>query len=44
MALEGLSMLLKKSQHEGRLTKIKVFRLVKILHILFVDEIILIKK
>ena len=42
--MEGLSFLLKKSQHEGRLTIIKVSRLVKILNILFVDDVLLMKK
>jgi hypothetical protein len=34
--MEGLSLLLKKIQSEGRITGVKVSRLVKILHLLFV--------
>jgi hypothetical protein len=39
--MEGLSLLLKKSQAEGRITGIKVLRLVKILHLLFVDDVLI---
>jgi len=44
LALEGLSLLLKKIQDEGTLTGIKVSRLVKILHIFFVDDVLLMIK
>jgi hypothetical protein len=41
LALEGLSILLKSSQLAGKITGIKVSRLVKILHIFFVDDILI---
>jgi hypothetical protein len=41
MVMEGLSLLLKKIQAEGRITGIKVSRLVKILHLLFVDDVLI---
>jgi hypothetical protein len=41
LAMEGLSILLKNSQQAGKLTSIKVSRLVKILHIFFVDDILI---
>jgi hypothetical protein len=41
LVMEGLSLLLKKSQAEGRITGIKVSRLVKILHLLFVDDVLI---
>jgi hypothetical protein len=40
--MEGLSILLKKGQVKGVLTGIKVSRLTKILHLLFVDDVIII--
>jgi hypothetical protein len=39
--LESLSILLKKSQAEGNLTGIRVLRLIKILHLLFIDDVII---
>jgi hypothetical protein len=39
--MEGLSLLLKDSQNEGRLVGIKVSRTIKILHILFVDDVVI---
>jgi hypothetical protein len=39
--MESLSLLLKSSQREGILTGIKVSRLTKILHLLFVDDVLL---
>jgi hypothetical protein len=39
--MEGLSLSLKKSQSEGKLTGIKVSRMVRILHLLFVDDVII---
>ena len=39
--MEGLSLLLKESEREGKLTSIKVSRSIKILHILFVDDLII---
>jgi hypothetical protein len=41
LVLESLSILLKKSQAEGNLTGIRVSRLIKILHLLFVDDVII---
>jgi hypothetical protein len=41
LVMEGLSLSLKKSQLEGKLTGIKVSRLVRILHLLFVDDVII---
>jgi hypothetical protein len=39
--MEGLSLFLKESQREGKLTVIKVSKSIKILHILFVDDVII---
>jgi hypothetical protein len=39
-----LSILLKESQREGKLTGINVSRTIKILHILFVDDVIIMSK
>jgi hypothetical protein len=39
--MEGLSLLLKKGQAEGKITGIKVSRIVKILHLLFVDDVLI---
>ena len=39
--MEGLSLALKRSQENGLLSSIKVSRLLKILHLLFVDDILL---
>jgi hypothetical protein len=44
LVMEGLSLSLKKSHSEGKLTGIKVSRLIKILHFLFVDDIIIMSK
>ena len=41
LVMEGLSILLKKSQAKGRITGIKVSRLVKILHLLFVNDVLI---
>jgi hypothetical protein len=41
LAMEGLSLLLKKSQSDGKLTGIKVSRLTKILHLLFADDVLI---
>jgi hypothetical protein len=41
LVMEGLSLLLKKSQAEGKITGIKVSRIVKILHLLFVDDVLI---
>jgi hypothetical protein len=43
LVMEGLSLLLKESEREGKLTSIKVSRSIKILHILFVDDVIIMK-
>jgi len=44
LLMEGLSLALKKSQEEGLLTGIKVSRLIKVLHLLFVDDILIMTK
>jgi hypothetical protein len=44
LAMEGLSILVKNSQQEGTLTGIKVSRLVKILHIFFVDDVLIVTR
>jgi hypothetical protein len=41
LIMEGLSLLLKESQREGKLSSINVSRTIKILHILFVDDVII---
>jgi hypothetical protein len=41
LVMEGLSLLLKESQSDGLLTGIKVSRTIKILHIMFVDDVII---
>jgi len=41
LVMEGLILLLKESQREGKLSGINVSRTIKILHILFVDDIIM---
>jgi hypothetical protein len=44
LVMEGLSLLLKESQCEGKLTGVKVSRTINILHILFVDDVIIMTK
>jgi len=44
LAMKGLSILLKNIQQAGRLTSIKVSRLIKILHIFFVDDILIVTR
>jgi hypothetical protein len=44
LVMESLSLLLKNSQRQGILSGIKVARFTKILHILFVDDILLLTK
>jgi hypothetical protein len=41
LVMETLSLLLKTSQREGSLSGIKVSRLTKILHLFFVDDVLL---
>jgi len=41
LVLEGLSLLLKDSKAAGKITRIRVFKLIKIIHILFVDDILI---
>jgi hypothetical protein len=41
LVMESLSLLLKASQREGKLSGIKVSRLTKILHLFFVDDVLL---
>jgi hypothetical protein len=42
--MEGLSLLLKQSFEEGHITRIKVSRVTKILHLLFVDDVLILSK
>jgi hypothetical protein len=44
LVMEGLSLLLKESQNAGILTGISVSRSIKILHILFVDDVVILTK
>jgi hypothetical protein len=44
LVMEGLSLALKRGQVEGKLTGIKVSRLIRILHLLFVDDILIMSK
>jgi len=39
--MEGLSLLLKEGQQKGLLTSIKVSRTLRILHIIFVDDVVI---
>jgi hypothetical protein len=41
LVMEGLSLLLKKGKDEGKLSGVKVSRLVKILHLFFVDDVLI---
>jgi len=41
LIMEGLSLLLKKCQAEGSISGLKIARLTKILHLLFVDDILI---
>jgi hypothetical protein len=43
LVMEGLILLLKESQRNGLMTGIKVSRTIKILHILSVDDVIIVK-
>jgi len=42
--MEGSNLALKRSQEEGLLTRIKVLRLIKVLHLLFVNDILIMTK
>jgi hypothetical protein len=44
LVMEGLSLMLKKGQADGVLTGIKVSRIIKVLHLLFVDDVIIMSK
>jgi hypothetical protein len=44
LVMEGLSILMKSSILEGTLTGIKVSRMIKILHLLFVDDVLIMTK
>jgi hypothetical protein len=44
LVMEGLSLAIKKSQEEGLVSGIKVTRLIRILHLLFVDDILIMTK
>jgi hypothetical protein len=41
---EGLSLFLKEIQSEGNLIEVKVYRIIKILHIFFMDDVIIMTK
>jgi hypothetical protein len=41
LVMEGLSLLLKESKGEGKLAGIKVSRMIKILHLFFVDDVLI---
>jgi hypothetical protein len=42
--MEGLSLLLNEKKMEGRLSGVKVSRTIKILHVLFVDDVVILSK
>jgi hypothetical protein len=42
--MESLSILLKTRQEQGTLTRVKVYRVVKILHLIFVDDVHIMSK
>jgi hypothetical protein len=42
--MEGLNLSLKKGQADGKLTGVKVSRIIKILHLLFVDDVLIMSK
>jgi hypothetical protein len=44
LVMEGLSLLLKESKGEGKVTGIKVSRMIKILHLFFVDDVLIMTK
>jgi hypothetical protein len=44
LVMEGLSSLLKSSIHEGKISGIKVSRLQKIIHLLFVNDVLIMAK
>jgi hypothetical protein len=44
LAMEALSLLLKTTQSEGKISGLKVSRTIKILHLLFVDDILIMTK
>jgi hypothetical protein len=44
LVMESLSILLKKRQEQGKLTGVKVSCVVKILHLIFVDDVLIMTK
>jgi hypothetical protein len=44
LVMESISLLLKKGQADGNLTGVKVSRIVKILHLIFVDDVLIMSK
>jgi hypothetical protein len=44
LVMESISLLLKKVQTEGSLTGVKVSTVIKILHLIFVDDVLIMKK
>jgi hypothetical protein len=44
LAMEALSLLLKTTQAEGKISRLKVSRTIKILHLLFTDDVLIMTK
>jgi hypothetical protein len=44
LVMEGLSLLLKKGQVDRKFTRVKVSRIIKILHLFFVDDVLIMSK
>jgi hypothetical protein len=44
LVMESISLLLKKGQAEGKLTGVKVSRIIKVLHLIFVDDVLIMSK
>jgi len=44
LVMECISLLLKKGQVEGKLSGVKVYRVIKILHLIFVDDVLIMTK
>ena len=44
LIMESLSILLKQGQEVGKLTRIKVSKVIKVLHLIFIDDVIIMTK
>jgi hypothetical protein len=44
LVMESISLLLKKGQVEGKLTRVKVSRIIKVLHLICVDDVLIMSK